>query len=138
MLEAPLQELRELRGEPKVEPRAGHREFGALGVSGPQFLEVPMELDPEVEHQSPEKGHGSDRSLPPHKAGLASELFDRLRREKLVQRPLHLPPTKRCGPHGGLGMLRHPIEVPRAGKRPPVREETVSRGAPIRGLTYAA
>jgi len=35
-------------------------------------------------------------------------------------------------------MLRHPIEVAEAGKIPPVREETVSREAPVRGLTYAA
>src|SRR5580658_6166870 len=96
-----------------------------------------MQFDPEVEDEGPEEGDGSDRPLASHKAGLSSELFDLLRREKLVQRPLHFPSPKRRRSHRGLRMPGHPIEVTRAGKRPSAREETVSRVVRVRGLTYA-
>ena len=70
-----------------------------------------MELDPEVKDEGPEEGDGTDPPLASDEAAVSSELFNPLRREKLVQGSLHFPPTQGSRSHRGLGMPRHPGRV---------------------------
>ena len=93
-------------------------EFGALGVSGAQLLEVAMELDPEVKDEGPEEGDGRKPPLASDEAAVSSELFNPLRREKLVQGSLHFPPTEGSRSAPGSWHASDPGRVRRGRMKP--------------------
>jgi uncharacterized protein YjeT (DUF2065 family) len=111
ILQAPLQELRELGGEAEVEAGVAQLQAGSEDVPFLELLEMAVELDTEVEDEHPEEGDRSDLALPLDEAGLSSELDDLLGGEETDERLLDLPRPEWGGTQWARGTPRHPIEV---------------------------
>lgn len=104
-LQAPTEELRELRGEPDIVRGVGDLlELGGLDVGDPKLLEEAMELDPEVEDEGPEKGDGVDLAFADDKAGLASDLANRVGGKEAGEALLHRARLEGVG-DGALPMV---------------------------------